>query len=214
MRVTALLPIPCPTLRIPCQRRNVSLCRPDEFPAPQAQRICRNPLTWRRQSCGDRAFDARSGKISLPDSLQQGIALAATHQVVALPIGERPGANPTSAAASSSAYSSDASTTSESAYRYALPYLTWPAGSLCPPGIWHMLAFRVSAQRCGNARRHWLQSVRRSRSRRPMEARLLQPTEAVKSAFPLFPPHAVLRISSALHCRPESKPHHTPPFGY
>jgi hypothetical protein len=45
IRVTALSPIPCPTLRIRCQRRNVSLRRPDEFPAPQAQGIFRTPLT-------------------------------------------------------------------------------------------------------------------------------------------------------------------------
>jgi hypothetical protein len=53
---------------------------------------------------------------------------------LARPIGERPGANPTSAAASSAAYSSVASTTSAAA---------WPeprcsvrtAGSTCPPGI-------------------------------------------------------------------------------
>ena len=73
IRVTS--PIPCPSLRIPCQPRNVSLRRPDEFPAPPAQGICRNPLTKLCQSCGNRRRDTRSGKISLPDSLQQGIVL-------------------------------------------------------------------------------------------------------------------------------------------
>ncbi len=37
-----------------------------------------------RQSCGDRAGDPRSGKISLPNSLLQGIALAATYQTLAI----------------------------------------------------------------------------------------------------------------------------------
>jgi len=76
IRATALSPIPCPTLRIPCQRRNVSRHRRDEFAAPQAQGICRNPLTQLCQSRGNRRRDVRSGKISLRNSLPQGIALA------------------------------------------------------------------------------------------------------------------------------------------
>src|SRR5262245_46948559 len=36
-RIAALSPIPCPALRIPCQPRKVSLPRPDQFAAPEAQ---------------------------------------------------------------------------------------------------------------------------------------------------------------------------------
>jgi hypothetical protein len=57
------------------------------------------------------------------------------------------------------------SSTSDSACRCALPFVTCAAGSTCPPGIGHLPAFPASFQRHGRPLRHWLQSPALARRR-------------------------------------------------
>jgi len=91
-----------------------------------------------------------------------------------------------SAPSSSGASSSLAGSRSDSAYRYAMPFLTFAAGSTCPPGIWHMPAFPVSFQRRGRPHRHARQSpphARRRSGSHSLEAWVQRRTKAVKTLF-------------------------------